>query len=119
MALSYALWLIEAQNPAQITVFGEYLERFPPTHEVTIIDNTSWSCPHGIERWRSNCGCCTHGAVVKTATRVSGGRPGHEPDPVSVQRCEISWSQAWRAPLRGAMDWLRDTLVPIYVDRMN
>lgn len=119
MALSYALWLIEARNPVRITVFGEYLERFPPTHEVTIIDNTSWSCPHGIERWRSNCGCCTHGAVVKTAPSQSPGQPGKEPAPVSVQRCEISWSQAWRTPLRGTMDWLRDTLVPIYVDRMN
>ena len=119
MALSYALWLIEQKHPAQITIFGEYLALFPPTHEVSIIPNTSWSCPHGIERWRRDCGCCTHGAIVRTATTVSQNPPGLQPVPVLPQACEIAWRQSWRTPLRTAMDWLRDTLVPVYVDRMN
>jgi hypothetical protein len=57
---------------------------------VEIFENTSWACAHGLERWRSDCGCNT------------GGRPG--------------WNQAWRAPLRRALDWLRDALVPRYED---
>jgi len=88
MALAYALHYIRSNNLAQITNYGEYLEKHPPTHEVEIIQNTSWSCAHGIERWRSNCGC------------NSGQHPG--------------WSQAWRAPLRQALDWLRDGLAPAY-----
>jgi len=88
MALAYALHHIQSNGLAQLTNYGEYLERHPPSHEVEILQNTSWSCPHGIERWRSDCGCNT------------GGRPG--------------WSQAWRAPLREALDWLRDTLAPRY-----
>ncbi len=88
MALAYALHYIESNKLAQVTNYGEYLGKYPPTHEVEIIENTSWSCAHGIERWRSDCGC------------NSGGHP--------------RWNQAWRAPLREALDWLRDALVPKY-----
>ncbi len=87
MSLSYCLYCIEANNLAKITVYGEYLEKHPPDYEVEIIENTSWSCVHGIERWRSNCGCST----------------GH-----------ADWNQEWRVPLRQAMDILRDKLILFY-----
>jgi len=91
MALAYALHYIESNNLAQITNYGEYLGKYPPTHEVEITENTSWSCAHGIERWRSDCGCNT----------------GQHP----------AWNQAWRAPLREALDWLRDTVAPKYEEK--
>jgi len=91
MALAFALHYIESNGLAQITNYGEYLERHPPNHEIEIIENTSWSCPHGIERWRSDCGCS------------AGKNP--------------RWKQAWRAPLREALDWLRDTLAPKYEEK--
>jgi alpha-amylase/alpha-mannosidase (GH57 family) len=86
MALAFALHTIESQQLARLTNYGEYLEKHPATHEVEIFENSSWSCIHGIERWRSDCGC------------NSGGHHG--------------WNQGWRAPLRDALDWLRDTLAP-------
>lgn len=92
MALAYCLHYIESNNLARITVYGEYLEKFPPTYEVEINENTSWSCSHGIERWRSNCGCCY----------------GRYP----------SGKQQWRAPLREAMNWLRDQLTSVYENKM-
>lgn len=88
MALAYCLRYIESNEAARLTIYGEYLEKYPPTREVVIFENSSWSCAHGIERWRSNCGC------------RSGMRYG--------------WSQEWRAPLREGMDWLRDKLAGIY-----
>lgn len=91
MALAYALNHIEANGLARLTNYGEYLEKNPPSHEVQIQENTSWSCVHGIERWRNNCGCNT------------GGRQG--------------WNQEWRAPLREALDWLRDQLAPLCDER--
>jgi (1->4)-alpha-D-glucan 1-alpha-D-glucosylmutase len=88
MALAYAIHFIESTRLARLTNYGEYLEKHPPTHEVEIYENTAWSCAHGIERWRSDCGC------------NSGGRPG--------------WNQSWRAPLREALDWLRDNLAAAF-----
>lgn len=86
MALAYALHVIASRNLAHITNYGEHLDRYPPTHEVEIAPQTSWSCAHGLERWQSDCGC------------QSGQHPG--------------WRQAWRRPLREALDWLRDTVSP-------
>ena len=88
MALASALDYIESNEFAQLTNFGEYLEQHPPIHRVEIFEGSSWSCVHGIERWRSDCGC------------NSGGHPG--------------WNQQWRKPLREAVDWLRDTLAQKY-----
>jgi alpha-amylase/alpha-mannosidase (GH57 family) len=61
MALAYALNQIESKKLAQLTNNGEYLARHPPTQEVEIIEKSFWSCFHGIDRWRSNCGCNTGG----------------------------------------------------------
>jgi hypothetical protein len=79
MALAYALHYIEETKLAKLTNYAAYLQQYRPTHEVQIIERTSWSCAHGVGRWMSDCGCNT------------GGNPG--------------WNQAWRAPLRQALDW--------------
>ena len=88
MALAYALHYIQHNKLARITNYAEFLEHVPPEFEVRIAEKTSWSCAHGVERWRSDCGCHT------------GGQAG--------------WNQKWRGPLREALDWLRDTLRPLY-----
>jgi alpha-amylase/alpha-mannosidase (GH57 family) len=85
MALAYALLLLERDKTVRLATYGMFLEEFAPEYECEIEDDTSWSCIHGIERWRSNCGC-------------NSGLP---------------YNQLWRAPLRQALDELRDALVPL------
>ena len=87
MALAYALGRVESDPQLRLTNYGEFLEKFPPTHEAQIIENTSWSCSHGLERWKSDCGC-------------SSGRAG--------------WRQMWRGPLRQALDHLRDCAAELF-----
>jgi len=80
MGLAAAVRKIESEEATTLTNYGAFLAEHPPTHEVEIHEQTSWSCAHGIERWRSDCGC----------------------------RTRADWHQRWRAPLREALDWLRD-----------
>jgi alpha-amylase/alpha-mannosidase (GH57 family) len=92
MALSSALHHIEEDKRARLTNYGEFLERHPAEYAAEIVEKSSWSCVHGVERWRSNCGC------------NSGGHP---------------WNQEWRGPLRAALDWVRDRLVPIFEKKLG
>jgi alpha-amylase/alpha-mannosidase (GH57 family) len=86
MAIARALEEFERAPDVTLTTYGEFLAEFPARDEGTLVGNTSWSCVHGIERWRSSCGC------------------GNDPHP--------SWSQNWREPLRAALNALRDRVRP-------
>jgi alpha-amylase/alpha-mannosidase (GH57 family) len=88
MALAYALKFIEEKKLAKLTNYGAYLEKHPPQWEALIHEGSAWSCSHGVGRWKENCGC------------NSGGRG--------------DWHQNWRAPLRQALDWLRDEIAPVF-----
>ncbi len=90
--LAFALDRMEAKDLAKITNYAEFLERHPPIHRVEIFENTAWSCIHGIERWRSNCGL--------QLRRAFGLESGVE-----------------RVPLREAFDWLRDSLAPRFEEK--
>jgi alpha-amylase/alpha-mannosidase (GH57 family) len=91
MALAYALERLAHDERIRLTNYGELLERHPPRHAVRIRDRTSWSCEHGVARWTENCGCASG--------ELAGGH------------------QSWRAPLREALDWLRDTVAPLFEQR--
>jgi hypothetical protein len=88
MALAYALQRIESSQAAVLTNYGQFLEIAPPHWEVEIHENSSWSCAHGVERWRSDCGC----------------RLGHH----------AGWTQAWRAPLRNALNAAAEGIDRVY-----
>ncbi len=91
MALAAAFRKMEQDPQTRIMNYSTFLASFPVTAEVEILENTSWSCAHGLGRWQRNCGC-----------RV-GGEPG--------------WNQQWRGPLREAMNDLRDRLSDHYERR--
>ena len=88
MALAFCLDHIEKDERVTLTNYAQFLALAPPEFEAQIIENSSWSCVHGIERWRSDCGC------------NSGGHAG--------------WTQQWRKPLRDSLNWLRDAVAEVF-----
>ena len=91
MALAYALEQLRENPTIRLTNYGEFLENSPPVAEVEFLENSSWSCAHGIGRWSDDCGCSV----------------SQKPD----------WNQHWRKPLRQAMDLLRDRVDRVFVKR--
>ncbi|MCA1743588.1 MAG: DUF3536 domain-containing protein [Desulfovibrionales bacterium] len=82
MALAYVLEQAqESDSPLTLTNYASYLNENPPEARVRIGEKTSWSCIHGIERWREDCGC------------KDGGH--------------ADWNQQWRKPLRRSLNLLK------------
>ena len=89
MALAYVLDRLRQHSDIKLTNYGEFLELHPPDWEVEIHESSSWSCAHGVERWRSNCGC----------------------------RMRWDWQQEWRGPVRRAMETLKSRIDQLFVTR--
>lgn len=86
MALAWALSHLETSGRAELINYGAFLERHPPTWTATIHEPSAWSCAHGVGRWTSDCGC-----------RVRAGS-----------------DQAWRGPLRAALEAMRSIVDPLF-----
>ena len=83
-ALLEALGLVVHRPGVRLTNAAALVASMPPSTDVRLISPSAWSCAHGVERWRSNCGC-----------RLDGQR--HP-------------AQQWRGPLRQALAQLADRL---------
>ena len=81
--LAYALAVEAPRRGIEVVTVAEELRRTPPSESVEIVES-AWSCAHGVGRWKEHCGCST------------GGDP--------------TWNQRWRAPLRTALDLVRDAV---------
>jgi hypothetical protein len=88
MALASVLESLSGTEGVRVENYSSFLSRTRALEEVVLKEPSSWSCTHGVERWRSDCGC--------------------RMDP------SLDTQQAWRAPLREAMDWLSARLHDLY-----
>ncbi len=84
--LARAIRLLEQRDDVIVTNCGEYLASHQSCGRFEIDSPSAWSCAHGVERWRSNCGC----------------------------RADSHTSQDWREPLRGTMDFVRRHCNAVY-----
>ncbi|MCU1374829.1 MAG: hypothetical protein JWO68_2115, partial [Actinomycetia bacterium] len=88
--LAYALPVTAPKEGVHVTNVTRFLKDNPPTWEARVRES-AWSCAHGVGRWKEDCGCST------------GADPGAD--------------QQWRAPLRAALDLLRDAGVEVFERR--
>jgi len=88
VVLARVLEQLAGRSDMRVENFAAFLDRHPPQEDIRLVAPSSWSCPHGVERWRAECGC-----------RVAPERGMH---------------QRWRAPLRAALDWLAAELHAVF-----
>lgn len=90
LGLAYALFVEAEARGLEVTNYATFLDDHPAETEVRLIpgEGTSWSCAHGVGRWKEDCGCST------------GGEEG--------------WNQAWRGPLRRALEMVRDAADEVF-----
>ncbi|HEY8527322.1 MAG TPA: DUF3536 domain-containing protein [Acidimicrobiales bacterium] len=88
--VAYALTVEAPRRGVELPRLADWVAEHPPTEEARV-RLSAWSCAHGVDRWKADCGCHT------------GGEPG--------------WNQAWRAPLRRALDLVRDAAVEVFERR--
>jgi hypothetical protein len=77
-ALASLIDRVGRRDDARLSNFTAMLDEPSPRYDLTLVSPSSWSCVHGIERWRRNCGC----------------------------RYEPNTSQEWRTPLRNGLETL-------------
>jgi hypothetical protein len=95
LTLAFATHVEAARQGIEVTNLPAFLARHPPTWEARLVEGpngegTAWSCSHGLGRWQRDCGC-----------NMGSG---------------AGWNQAWRGPLRRALDLVRDAAAAFYED---
>jgi alpha-amylase/alpha-mannosidase (GH57 family) len=80
----------------EVTFLARYLQRHPPVAEVEIIDGTSWSCGHGVARWREGCACTPGESRWKRALRGTLDRLAQEMDALYQSEVERWVADPWR-----------------------
>ena len=88
MALAKAITELRSRHDVRLENYASFLAREGAHGTARLVEPTAWSCAHGIERWRSDCGC-----RADTITESS---------------------QAWRGPLREALEWLATGLHDVF-----
>ncbi|HEX2294578.1 MAG TPA: DUF3536 domain-containing protein [Actinomycetota bacterium] len=89
IGLAYALFVEAPRRGLEVVDYSSFLAECPPERSVRLRPGgTSWSCAHGVGRWREDCGCST------------GGEEG--------------WNQKWRGPLRRGLEVVRQAADDVY-----
>lgn len=73
-----------------------WLKQHPAHKWVSIRESTSWSCLHGIERWRGDCGCTPGDGRWKGYLRQAYNRLSHHLDRVYIETMARYHIEPWK-----------------------
>ena len=82
-------------NGLKVIFPGVWIDEFPIENSISINPNTSWSCHHGIQRWRSICPCSPE-AAWKEPLRHALDQLAASIDQVYLDITQAYFKDPWR-----------------------
>lgn len=87
---------------------GLYLRKYPSRQVVTIRENTSWSCHHGVLRWRGDCSCIQSDGRWKAYLRSACDQLARAVDEIYASEIRSTGIDPWELRNRYISVLLRD-----------
>lgn len=94
----------------EVTTLGRYFRQHPPEAEVEVVENTAWSCAHGLDRWVVGCDCTPGNSRWKGALRRA----------LDNLACDLDGVYVEEARRLGVAPWeLRDGYIAVVLGQMD
>jgi hypothetical protein len=94
----------------EITTPGRYLRHNRPQREVKIVENTAWSCAHGVSRWSIGCACTSGNGMWKPRLRTAFDRLAGAVDVLYENECRHWLDNPWK---------LRDSYINVILGKTD
>ncbi|HET90042.1 MAG TPA: DUF3536 domain-containing protein [Chloroflexi bacterium] len=94
MVLNHIL-TTQTRHGYALTTLGRHMRHHPPQAELEVIENTAWSCSHGLERWALGCGCTPGDSRWKGALRRALDNLASDLDQVYLAALERVGVEPW------------------------
>jgi hypothetical protein len=103
--------LLRSEAPSagfRITTPAEYLAGGLPQRRVELVENTTWTCSHGISRWSTGCACSTGDQAWKSRLRTALDRLAGALDALYQSACTRWIRKPWK---------LRDSYINVILNK--
>jgi alpha-amylase/alpha-mannosidase (GH57 family) len=94
----------------RITTPGEYHIARSQQQRVELVENTSWSCSHGVARWSTGCACSTGDQTWKDRLRTALDRLAGAIDALYASACARWIDDPWE---------LRDSYIQVILNKIQ
>jgi alpha-amylase/alpha-mannosidase (GH57 family) len=95
--LSHLLRIAAPAEGFEVTTLARYLLDNPPRREIRLVEPSSWSCHHGVDRWQSACGCTEGDGQWKHHLRRALTTLAARLDDLFWEHTETLLKNAWEA----------------------
>ena len=92
--LSYLMDGAGARRNIEWTYPAKWLQEHEVTTKARLVENSSWSCMHGVDRWKQACGC-TPNATWKAALRDALDHTAEILDTLYIQTLSPIFPEPW------------------------
>ena len=116
--LAHLLDGASAQNGIKPTYLALWLKQNPPRQTINIRERTSWSCHHGVSRWKGDCGCVSVDGRWKAYLRLACDQLAKNLDDVYCQFLRPFSVDPWKLRNRYIYVLLEEITPQVLIDEM-